>query len=150
MCECLTNEYGYSLDLVPLSLHGTYDPQSNATIRYETCLSTVTNSQSICYSYYSLDCQPMSTNSTNDNFLPYGRPTSLLKTNSPHSTSSSILRFVSARRSHESSSQNRMRKRESSSSSDNDKRQRSNESLIEEEMPSAKSSLRLRKENCDE
>ncbi|CAF4020965.1 unnamed protein product, partial [Rotaria sp. Silwood1] len=54
---------------IPISLSGTYDPTITGHTRYQMCLSKVTNNHSICYSYYSLDYQPMTTKSTNDNFL---------------------------------------------------------------------------------
>ncbi|CAF2520202.1 unnamed protein product [Rotaria sp. Silwood2] len=157
--ECLTTEYGYSLDNIPISLGGTYDPIINGEIRYQMCLSKVTNTHSICYPYYSLDYQPMTTKSTNDNFLLdsghcyQDKSIVSLKTTTTPSPSS-LVRLVSSRRNYESSSSSlshiRMRKRESSLSNDHDKRRRSNESLIEEEPPTINLSSMSRQENFDD
>ncbi|CAF5171737.1 unnamed protein product, partial [Rotaria sp. Silwood1] len=91
------------------------------------CLSKVTNNHSICYSYYSLDYQPMTTKSTNDNFLfdsgHYNQDKSIISSKTITTPSpSSLVRLVSSKRNNESllSSQVRMRKRESSLSNDHD------------------------------
>ncbi|CAM4910708.1 unnamed protein product [Rotaria socialis] len=152
MRHCLTNQYSYPLDSIPISLGGSYDPMLTGTVRYQMCLSTTSNPQSICYPYYCLNYQPMSIKPTNENLFTQDKSSvspKTITTPSSSSSSASLLRFVSPKRRHESSSsQSRMRKRESSSSSGNDKRKRSNESLIQEESPPMKSSLLLRKENC--
>jgi hypothetical protein len=152
MRDYLITQYGYSLDNIPISLGGSFDPVLSSNIRHQQCLSKVTNSQSICYSYYSPHYQPLTTKS----------PSNILFYNTDHhnqdksvasttvSTTPSLVAIVALRRHNESSSQLRVRKRESSSSSDNDKRHRSNESLIEEESPINNSSSYLRKENFDE
>ncbi|CAF3767078.1 unnamed protein product [Rotaria magnacalcarata] len=151
MCQCLAHQYSYPLDNIPISLGGSYDPMLTGTIRYQMCLSTASNPQSICYPYYCLSYQPTSIKPTNENLFnqdKFSVSSKTITTPSSSSSSSSLLRFVSPKRSHESSSHSRMRKRESSLSSDNDKRKRSNESLIQEESPPTKSSLLLRKKNC--
>jgi hypothetical protein len=63
MREYLATQYGYSLDNIPYSLGGTFDPVISGNIRYQICLSKVTNNQSICYPYYSPDYQPIPTKS---------------------------------------------------------------------------------------
>lgn len=154
MCEYLTTQYGYALDSIPISLGGTLDPVLTGHDRYQTCLSKVTNNQSICSPYYCLDYQPFTIQSTNNNLHS--------DTNNPNQNKSMIafkattvsstpfmLKDVFYRHHDGQSSGIRLRKRESSASSDNDKRQRSNECHIEEELPIRKSSL-LRKENFDE
>ncbi|CAF1085029.1 unnamed protein product [Rotaria sordida] len=158
--ERLTTQYGYSLDNIPISLGGTYDPMVNSRSRYQICLSKVINNHSICYPYYSLDYQPMTTKSMNDNFVfnnnhhNHDKSSFSLKTTTTTTTTSpsSLIRFVSSRRNNESLTEVRMRKRESSLSNDHDKRRRSNESLlIEEESPTINSSSSLsRKENYDD
>ncbi|CAF4516486.1 unnamed protein product [Rotaria sp. Silwood1] len=155
--ECLTTQYGYSLDNIPISLSGTYDPTVTGHTRYQMCLSKVTNNHSICYSYYSLDYQPMTTKSTNDNFLfdsgHYNQDKSIISSKTITTPSpSSLVRLVSSKRNNESllSSQVRMRKRESSLSNDHDKRRRSNDSLIEEESLTMNLSSLSRKENFDD
>ncbi len=152
MREYLTTQYGYSLDTIPVSLGGTFDPILTGNIRYQICLSKVTNSQSICYPYYSLDNQSLTRKSLN-NILYYNtdyhnqEKSIVSSTTTAMASPSSLLALVSLRRHYESPSQLRIRKRESSSPADNDKRRRSNESLIEEEESS--SSL-LQKEIFDE
>ncbi len=149
MCEHLITQFGYTLDNIPISLGGTFNPIDSGTVRYQICLSKVTNNQSICYPYYFSDYQPLTTKSTNNTVsfnTDYQNQDKLIP--SPPATAmsspSSFLAFVSLRRNKDISAQVRIRKRESSSSSDTDKRSRSNEDLIEDE-----SSL-LRKENIDE
>ena len=139
MREYLLNEYGYSLDTIPISLGGIYNPVINGNSRYEICLSKVTNSQSICYPYYSIDNQTMRRKSPNKNVVFYNSDhhskeksvVSSATTSMP--SPSSLFALVSLRGSSDSPAEVRLRKRESSSSTDFDKRQRSNESLIEEE-----------------
>ncbi|CAF0931924.1 unnamed protein product [Rotaria sordida] len=147
MRDVLITHYNYSLDDIPISLGGSLDPTLNGNNRYQTCLSTVTNSQSICHSYYSLDYQPKTTTSNilffntdhhhhhHQNQDTSSTLSSTITTTSPKS----LVAIVALRRNHESSSssssQIRVRKRESSSSSDTDKRLRSNENSIEEESP---------------
>jgi len=156
MREYLTSEYGYSLDTIPISLGGTFDPVISGNIRYQMCLTKVTNNQSICYSYYTLDNQPIRRKSPN-NILFYNTDHSNKEKSIVSSATismpspSSLLALISLRRNHDSPSQIRLRKRESSSPTDYDKRQRSNESLIEEEEPpAANTSALLREENIDE
>ncbi|UJR35814.1 hypothetical protein I4U23_028562 [Adineta vaga] len=154
MREFLQTQYNYSLEDIPITLGGTYDPAYHGDNRYQICLSTVTNSQSICFSYYSIDCQQNPTKTTSNilffntdhhhhhhhshqnqdaiNTIPSLATT---KTTSPQT---SLVAIVALRRHHESASHVRVRKRESSSSSDGEKRKRgSNESLLEEEEPSS-------------
>jgi hypothetical protein len=145
MRDYLRKQYDYTLDSIPVSLGGTSDPDLNGYIRYQLCLSKVTNQQSMCYQYYSLDCQAMATKSANHIvFLTSDRDRSVL---SPKFDGhpSSLLAIVPLKGSHDTISlpllsQMRAQKRESSSSIDHDKRQRSNESLIEEESPVIRSS----------
>ncbi|CAF0868857.1 unnamed protein product [Rotaria sp. Silwood1] len=155
MRDVLITHNGYSLDDIPISLGGSLDPTLDGNIRYQTCLSTVTDSQSICHSYYSLDCQPVTTKATS-NIIFYNtdhhhhhhqnqETTSTLSSTTASTTSPrSLVAIVALRRHHESSSSSlskvRVRKRESSSSSDSDKRRRSSESIIQEE-PSIMNSL---------
>ncbi len=156
MCEHLITQFGYTLDNIPISLGGTFNPIDSGTVRYQICLSKVTNNQSICYPYYFSDYQPLTTKSTN-NILSFNTdyqnhdksipspPTAAM------SSPSSFLAFVSLRRNKDIPSQVRIRKRESSSSSsDTDKRSRSNEDLIDDESSMFNSSSLLRKENVDE
>jgi hypothetical protein len=141
MREVLTTQYNYPLDDIPITLGGLFDPTLNGEIRYQTCFSTVTNSQSISYPYYSLDHQPITTKSSS-NILFFNpdhhhhhhqnQETTATTPTSP----TSLVAIVALRRHHDSSSRNRVQKRESSSSNDSEKRRRSNESLIEEELPS--------------
>jgi len=146
MREVLINQYGYSLNDIPISLGGLCDPTVDGDIRYQTCLSTVTNSQSICYPYYSLDYQSITTKSSS-NILFFNtdhhhhhhkneEPSSSTTTTS--SSPTSLVAIVALKRNHESSSssQSRVPKRESSSSNDSEKRRRSNDSLIEEKPSS--------------
>ena len=160
MREYLKQQYGYSLDHIPISLGGTFDPVLNGHSRYQMCLAKVTNHHSICYQYYSLDYQSQSTKLTNDNVVSHTNDHNQDKSTVPLrqtsiSSPSSFLGVISLRHKHESSSlpssssKIRIRKRESSSSSDNDKRQRANANLIEEELSVAKSSSLFRKENFD-
>jgi hypothetical protein len=144
MREVLTNQYGYSLNDIPVSLGGLCDPTINGDIRYETCLSTVTNSQSICYQYYSLDYQPIAIKSSS-NILFFNpdhhhhhqnQDTSSTTTTTTTASPPKLVAVVALRRHHESSSQVRVQKRESSSSSDSEKRRRSNENYLEEEPSS--------------
>ncbi|CAF2391402.1 unnamed protein product [Rotaria sp. Silwood2] len=152
MRDVLITHYGYLLDDVPISLGGSLNPTLSGNTRYQTCLSTVNDSQSICHSYYSLDCQPITTKTTSsikfiktDYHHHQNQDTaSILSSTTTASTTTSprsLVAIVTLRRHHESSSssQVRVRKRESSSSSNSDKRRRSNESLIEEEPPIMKS-----------
>jgi hypothetical protein len=157
MREYLTTQYGYSLDTIPISLGGTFDPILSGNIHYQICLSKVTNSQSICYPYYSLDNQLLTTKSSNHNILfdnndHHNQEKSIVSsTTTAMPSPSSLLALVSFRRDYESPSEIRIRKRESSSSIDNDKRRRSNESLIDEESPTVNTtSSLLQKEIFDE
>jgi hypothetical protein len=146
MRDYLIAEYGYSLDAIPISLGGTFDPIVSGNIRYQICLSKVTNSQSICSPYYSSDNQTL-TRKSSSNILYYKQEKSIVSsTTTGISSPSSLLALVSLRRDYESPSQIRIRKRESSSSFDNDKRRRSNESLIEEEPPT----ITIQNESFDE
>jgi len=135
MREILINQYNYSLNHIPISLGGLFDPTIDGDNRYQTCVSTVTNSQSICYPYYSLDYQPITTKSSsnilffNTDYHHHNQDTTASTISSP----TSLVAIVALRRNPESSSHPRTRKRESSSSSDSEKRRRSNGSLIEEE-----------------
>jgi hypothetical protein len=135
MREYLLNEYGYSLDTIPISLGGTFNPVISGNIRYQICLSRVTNNQSICYPYYTIDNQTMRRKSPNNNDAHHRikekSVISSTKTSMP--SPSSLFALFPLRRSSDSPAEIRLRKRESSSSTDFDKRQRSNESLIEEE-----------------
>ncbi|CAF0939529.1 unnamed protein product [Adineta steineri] len=151
MRDVLLSQYGHSLDDIPITLGGLFDPSANGDNRYQICLSSVTNSQSICFPYYSLDYQPITTKSTSNILffntdhhhlhhqnqnqdtlltLPTPSSSSTTKTTSPQPA---LVAIVALRRNHETTSHVRVRKRESSSSSDSEKRRRgSNESLIEE------------------
>jgi len=144
MREVLINQYGYTLDDIPLSLGGLCDPTIDGDIRFQTCLSTVTNPQSICYSYYSLEYQPITTKSSSNILFfntdhhshhPQKQETSSsTATTTTTSSPTSLVAIVALRRHHDSSSQAaRAPKRESSSSSDSEKRLRSNDSPIEED-----------------
>ncbi|CAF1611203.1 unnamed protein product [Adineta ricciae] len=151
MREFLQNHSNYSLENIPIALGGLYDPAHHGDNRYQICLSTVTNSQSICFPYYSLDSQTKSTsnilffnpdhhhahkNQDTTNTTPSSSTT---KTTSPQA---SLVAIVALRRHRDSTSHVRTRKRESSSSSDGEKRKRgSNESLLEEEPPVIASQL---------
>jgi hypothetical protein len=136
MREILINQYNYSLNHIPISLGGLFDPTIDGDNRYQTCVSTVTNSQSICYPYYSLDYQPITTKSSSNILFfntDYHHHHNQDTTASTISSPTSLVAIVALRRNPESSSHPRTRKRESSSSSDSEKRRRSNGSLIEEE-----------------
>lgn len=135
-------QYGYSSNVIPASLGGTFDPTLSDNIRYQICLSKVSNPQAMCSPYYSSEYQPVTTknsgnmlyfNPDHDKSVSASRPKG-------SSSSSSLVAIVSLKSNQEtaslsSSSHNRVHKRESSSSIDFDKRQRSSESLIEEESP---------------
>lgn len=159
MRDVLMTHYEYSLDDLPTSLGGLFDPTIDGENRYQTCLSTVTNSQSICYSFYSLDHQPITTKATSNilffnqdhHFHNQNQDSGAMATSSTSTTVStpSLLAIVALRRNPESS-QIRSRKRESSSSTDSEKRRRSNESLIEEEPPTVKSGNYIPQEICSE
>jgi hypothetical protein len=138
--ECLTTQYGYSLDSIPISFGGSFDPVLDGDTRCENCLLIVKNPQSICYPYYSADCQPATTKPTRNilffNTEHQDGKKSIVSSSTTTTTNSqaSLVAIVALRRHHDSSSQIRVRKRESStSSSDSEKRRRSNDSLIEEE-----------------
>jgi hypothetical protein len=137
MRDILTNQYNYSLDNIPVSLSGSSDPTIDGDNRYQICFSTVTNSQSICYPYYSLDFQSITPKSSS-NILFFNTDHHHHNNNQNQdaagSSPTSLVAIVALRRNNpESSSHPRTRKRESSSSSDSEKRRRSNGSLIEEE-----------------
>lgn len=136
MREILTNQYNYSLENIPISLGGLFDPTIDGDNRYQTCFSTVTNSQSICYPYYSLDYQPITTkSSSNILFFNTDHHHHHNTNNNQNQDTTSLVAIVALRRNNpeSSSSHPRTRKRESSTSSDSEKRRRSNGSLIEEE-----------------
>lgn len=141
MRDYLTEQCGFSLDIVPISLGGTFDPIPTGPIRYQMCLSKVTNNQSICYPYYTQEKQLL-TKKSSSNILYYNtdhnnQDKSIASSaTTAMSSPSSLLAFVSLKRNSQSPSQMRTRKRESSSSFDYDKRQRSNESLIDDEESS--------------
>jgi hypothetical protein len=144
MREVLTNQYGYLLESIPLSLGGLLDPTLNGDSRYQMCLAIVTNSESICYSYYSPDYQPITAKSTSnilffntDHHHQQKQDTTSSSTTPRTSSPTSLVAIVALRRNHES--QARVRKRESSSSTDSEKRRRSNDSIIEEEPPTINS-----------
>ena len=157
MCEYLTTQYGYSLDTIPQSLGGTFDPIVTGHIRYQMCLSKVTNNQSICSPYYSLD-NPSLTKESSNQILYYNtdrhneEKSVVCSTTTAMPSPTSLLALVSLKRNHQSSSQMPIKKREPSLSIDHDKHRGSNESLIEEEEISSQmnSSSLLRKENIDE
>lgn len=141
MREVLINQYGYSLNDIPVSLGGSCDPTADADVRYQACLSTVTNSQSICYPYYTQEYQAPTTRSNrnilflNTDHHPHhhsNQETSSLTSPSTVSSPNKIFAIVTLRKNHDSS-QTSARKRESSSSNDSEKRHRTNDSIIEEE-----------------
>ena len=140
MRDILTNQCNYPVENVPVSLGGLSDPAMDSHNRYQTCLSTVTNPQSICYPYYSVDYQPNTTKSSSN--ILFFNPDHHHHNNQNQDTTptspTSLVAIVALRRNNAESS--RIRKRESSSSSDSEKRRRSNGSIIEEE-PSAINSL---------
>ena len=149
-------QYGYSSDVIPISLGGTFDPALSDNIRYQICLSKVTNPQSTCSPYYSSDYHPLTTKNSGN--MLYFNPDHDKSVNASRpkgsSSSSSLVAIVSLKSNQEtvslsSAAQNRVHKRESSSSIDLDKRQRSSESLIEEESPVNYRPL-PRKENATE
>jgi len=138
MFDYLTAQSGYSIDTIPYSLGGTYDPAENGPIRYEMCLSKVTNPQSICHSYYLLENMLINTKtSMNKNLLSIASSTNTAMPSSP----TSFLSFLSKR-----ISPNLQRKRHSPL----DKRRRSNESLIEEDEEEYSQHRTSPKENLDE
>ncbi|CAF4025053.1 unnamed protein product, partial [Rotaria magnacalcarata] len=155
MRDVLVTHYGYSLNDLPTSLGGSFDAIIDGDNRYQTCLSAIMDSQSICHSYYSLDYQPVTAKPTsnilffNADHYHHNQSQNQDATSSQTSTASvvsspsrSLVAIVQLRRNHDSSassSQIRVRKRESSSSTDSEKRRRSNESLIEEEPPTMRS-----------
>lgn len=127
MKEYLSTQYGYSLENIPLTLGGSFEPTTVGEERYKSCYTTVKDSRSACSSYYTLEHQPINPKSSS-NILYFN-------TDHHHSDASkSLVAIVALRRNHDvsSSGMNRPQKRESSASSDSEKRRRSNESLIEE------------------
>ncbi|UJR10206.1 hypothetical protein I4U23_014421 [Adineta vaga] len=153
MREYLINQYSYTLDNIPISLGGTFDPVDTGDVRYQICSSKVTDNQSICHAYYFTDYQPLTTKSSNNilivNSDNFNQEKPILSSSSSTTTTSSLT-LVSLRHLNDSSTKIRIRKRESSSSSDNDKRQRSNDNLSQEESPMINSSSSIRKENLDD
>ena len=132
--EYLINEFKYSMEDIPLSLGGLTDPTIDGDTRYQHCLATVTNPQSICSSYYSVDCQPV-TSKSSSNILFFNADHHHHNQHSNQDTTvatPSLVAIVALRRNPDGS-QSRIRKRESSSSTDSEKRRRSNGSPIEEE-----------------
>lgn len=133
--EYLINELKYPMEDIPLSIGGLSDPTIDGDTRYQHCLATVTNPQSICSLYYSMDCQPI-TSKSSSNILFFNADHH--HHNNQHSNQDttvatpSLVAIVALRRNPDGS-QSRIRKRESSSSTDSEKRRRSNGSPIEEE-----------------
>lgn len=149
MRQYLISQHGYSLDVIPLSLGGTFDPIQTGHHRYQTCLTKVSNPQSICHSYYITDNRPKSSlnNSSLHNSDFSQAEKSIVSSATTAMPSSSSLALMSLGGSHESPA----RKRESLTPMDYDKRQRSYENLIEDDqLVSARASFNLRKENLDE
>ncbi|CAF3303205.1 unnamed protein product [Rotaria socialis] len=160
MRDVLITHYGYSLNDLPTSLGGSFDAIIDGDNRYQTCLSTIMDSQSICHSYYSLDYQPVTAKPTsnilffNTDHYHHNQNQDATSSQTPtasvvSSPSKSLVAIVQLRRNHDSSassSQIRGRKRESSSSTDSEKRRRSNESLIEEEPPKMRSLIYIPQE----
>ena len=133
--DFLQNRFGYSLDVIPKSLGGTFDPIQTGSIRYQICQTKVTHSQSICSSYYQLESQ---SNNKSTNHIVFftmdaekSRNRNSFSSSSPSSSSLMAIAAVKPSR----------QKRGSSSSSDQDKRQRSNESLIEEDENEVSSTI---------
>ena len=133
MREYLINQYGYSSEDIPLSFGGSFDPSVHGHARYQTCLSVVTNSRSICSTYYSLDYQSTSKTKSMSSALFH-------HSDRQESIAASLLSFVSLDRTADKSVNNHPRKRESSASSDNEKRRRSNVNFLNEEQIEASSS----------
>lgn len=149
MRQYLISQYGYSTDVIPRSLGGTFDPIHTGHNRYQTCLAKVSNPQSICHSYYITDNRQKSslTNSTLHNSDFSQAEKSIVSSATTAMPSSSSLAWMSLGGNHDTPA----RKRESLTPMDYDKRQRSHENLIEEEqLVSARASFNLRKENLDE
>lgn len=136
MREYLSTQYAYSLENIPVTLGGSFDPTLNGQERYRTCHAIVTNPQSICSPFYSLEYQPITTKSSSN----------ILFFNTDHhqtETSKSLVAIVALRRNQDSSSTgNRPVKRESSPSTDSEKRRRSNESLTEENENEVETAVR--------
>lgn len=150
MHQYLISQYGYSADIIPLSLGGTFNPIHTGHNRYQTCLAIVTNRQSICHSYYISDnLQPKSSSnisSLHNTDFPHMEK-SIVSSATTSMPSSSSLALMSLGGSYQSPT----RKRESMTPMDYDKRQRSHENLIEEDqLSSARASFNLRRENLDE
>lgn len=140
--EHLINEFNYSMEDLPVTIGGLSDPTIDGDSRYQHCLSTVTNPQSICYPYYSVDCQPI-TSKSSSNILFFNADHHHHNQHSNQDTTvttPSLVAIVALRRNPDGS-HSRIRKRESSSSTDSDKRRRSNGSPIEEEEQTALSFL---------
>lgn len=132
--EYLINELKYPMEDIPLSIGGLSDPTIDGDTRYQHCLATVTNPQSICSLYYSMDCQPI-TSKSSSNILFFNADHHHHNQHSNQDTTvatPSLVAIVALRRNPDGS-QSRIRKRESSSSTDSEKRRRSNGSPIEEE-----------------
>lgn len=134
MRDYLTKECKYSLETIPISLGGLSDPITEGDARYQHCLSIVTNPQSICHPYYSMDSQPTTTKASS-NILFFNTDHHHHNHHANQDTTivtPSLVAIVALRRNPDGS-QSRIRKRESSSSTDSEKRRRSNGSPIEEE-----------------
>jgi hypothetical protein len=118
MREVLTTQYNYPLDDIPITLGGLFDPTVNGEIRYQTCFSTVTNSQSISNPYYSLDHQPITTKSSsnilffNPDHHHHHHHQNQETTATTPTSPTSLVAIVALRRHHDSSSRNRVQKRE--------------------------------------
>lgn len=138
MREYLTKENKYSLETIPISLGGLSDPTMDGDSRYQHCYTVVTNSQSICHPYYSLDFQPIAAKASS-NILFFNADHHHHHNHANQDTTAatpSLVAIVALRRNPDGS-QSRIRKRESSSSTDSEKRRRSNGSPIEEEQATA-------------
>ena len=127
MKEYLSTQYAYEMENIPMTLGGSYDPTINGQERYKSCQEIVTNPQSICSPFYSLEYQPLTTKPSS-NILFFNAD------HHPSDTTKSLVAIVALRRNQDASSTgNRPQKRESSPSTDSEKRRRSNESLAEED-----------------
>lgn len=147
MYQYLISQYGYSADIIPLSLGGTFNPIHTGHNRYQTCLTTVNNHQSICHLYYTSENLRSTISSLHNSDYSHGEK-SIVSSATTSMPSSSSLALMSL----DGSYQSPTRKREPLTSMDNDKRQRSHENLIEEDqLSSARASFNhLRTEHLDE